>query len=136
MRPGRPHHRGDGAAGWQQVIDELRSFASRAGDDIELDTIKSFDRRRGADHDQLERVLAALDAGRPVALLRLVADARWPRRRRRSSASTPWRCRRRTASGPDCVDGHAVVIVGYGRHDAFPGGGYVIVRNGWRDRVG
>ena len=35
------------------------------------------------------------------------------------------------------VDGHAVVIVGYGRHDAFPGGGYVIVRNGWVvERVG
>jgi hypothetical protein len=33
--------------------------------------------------------------------------------------------------GAELVDGHAVVVVGYGRHDAFPGGGYVIVRSGW-----
>ena len=30
------------------------------------------------------------------------------------------------------ADGHAVVLVGYGRHAAFPGGGYMIVRNCWR----
>ena len=53
------------------------------------------------------------------------------RRRPRSSASTRWRSRRPIARGADLVDGHAVVIVGYGRHDAFPGGGYVIVRSGW-----
>ena len=33
--------------------------------------------------------------------------------------------------GAGLVDGHAVVIVGYGRHDAFPGGGYLIVHNDW-----
>ena len=26
-----------------------------------------------------------------------------------------------------------MVIVGYGRHAAFPGGGYLIVRSGWGD---
>ena len=33
--------------------------------------------------------------------------------------------------GVQLVDGHAVVIAGYGRHDVFPGGGYLIVRSGW-----
>ncbi len=125
------HHRGDGAAGWQQVIDELRSFASRAGDDIELDTIKSFDSRHGADHDQLERVTAALDAGQAVGFF-----GWWPSEV--SAATTeilgidaievlpPDR------KGAGLLNGHAVVIVGYGRHDAFPGGGYFIVHNEWR----
>jgi WhiB family redox-sensing transcriptional regulator len=35
--------------------------------------------------------------------------------------------------GTGLADGHAVVILGYGRHAAFPGGGYLIVRNPWRE---
>ena len=35
--------------------------------------------------------------------------------------------------GVGLVDGHAVVALGYGRHAAFPGGGYLIVRNPWGD---
>ena len=49
-----------------------------------------------------------------------------PRRRRDGGAAAG-------PQGPHLVDGHAVVIVGYGRHDAFPGGGYLIVRSGWGD---
>ena len=33
--------------------------------------------------------------------------------------------------GAGLADGHAVVALGYGRHAAFPGGGYLIVRNPW-----
>ena len=60
--------RGAGAgSAWAEVIDGLRAFAGAgSGEAVELETIKPFDSRRGADHDELDRVLAALDAGQPV----------------------------------------------------------------------
>jgi WhiB family redox-sensing transcriptional regulator len=88
------------------------------------DTIKGHDRHRGADHHQLDAVLDALDRGRPV-----VMSSWWP-----SSPSVtdilgvaaldvppP------SSKGTGLVDGRVVVALGYGRHDAFPGAGYLIV---------
>ena len=73
-------------------------------------------------------------AGRRLAGRPSTGGGRSRRRqsRRTSSAWMPWRYLRPTASGTTLADGHAVVLVGYGRHAAFPGGGYVIVRNCWR----
>jgi WhiB family redox-sensing transcriptional regulator len=88
------------------------------------DTIKGHDRNRGADHHQLDAVLGALDRGLPV-----VMSSWWP--------TTPTVTDTLgiaaidvpppSSKGRDLIDGHVVVALGYGRHDAFPGGGYLIV---------
>ena len=127
----RQHHRTGAPSAWEQVVDDLRSFATGAsGDDVELETIKPFDSRRGADHDELERVIAALDAGQAVGFY-----GWWPSEVAAATTEIlgvdaievlpPDR------KGAGLVNGHAVAIVGYGRHDAFPGGGYLIVHNDW-----
>lgn len=121
-----------GPTAWNGAVDYLRHHAMVCGDDREqvVETIKPFDRRRGADHAELDAVLAALDDGRPVAFY-----GWWPDAELASTTDTlgvdaidvppPDR------KGTGLVDGHAVVIVGYARHAAFPGGGYLIVRNSW-----
>jgi Transcription factor WhiB/Papain family cysteine protease len=81
---------------------------------------------------QLDRTIAALDAGWPVAFY-----GWWPIEAAAvttdilgvDAMEVPPPDRKRTT----LADGHAVVLIGYGRHDSFPGGGYVIVRNCWRD---
>jgi hypothetical protein len=116
---------------WERSVDYVRRFvASGSQRPVVGETIKRFDRRRGADHDQLDRVLATLDDGRPVAFY-----GWWPTE---GAADTTeiLGIDAMEVPPPDrkwagLVDGHAVVIVGYGCHDAFPGGGYVIVRTGW-----
>jgi Transcription factor WhiB/Papain family cysteine protease len=126
-----------GAKAWEGAIDYLRTFVAggtiTCETDLVSETIKSYNAHRGADHDQLRRVLDSLDAGRPVAFY-----GWWPTAALATTTDilgvdameVPPPDRKRTG----LVDGHAVVIVGYGRHDAFPGGGYLIVRNGWGDR--
>ena len=123
---------GGGAAGaWESAVEYLREYiAGDSGAAVAIETIKSFDRRRGADQGQLARVLHSLDAGRPAAFY-----GWWPTEE--SAATTEilgvdaMEVPPPDRKGVGLVDGHAVVIVGYGRHAAFPGGGYVIVRNGW-----
>ena len=88
------------------------------------DTIKGHDRSCGADHHQLDAVLGALDRGVPV-----VMSSWWP--------TTPTVTDTLgvaavdvpppSSKGRGLVDGHVVVALGYGRHGAFPGGGYLIV---------
>jgi hypothetical protein len=121
-----------GSRAWDGAIDYLRDFVAdgQAPDGLVDETIKRFDTRRGADLEQLRRVLECLDAGRPVAFY-----GWWPTAELASTTEilgvdtmeVPPPDRKSTG----LADGHAVVIVGYGRHAAFPGGGYVIVRNGW-----
>ena len=114
---------------WERAVDYLRVVAG-VPPTTPPATIKPFDVRRGADHDQLAAVLAALDRGAPVAFY-----GWWPTEEAAATTAilgidameVPPPDRR----GGDLVDGHAVVILGYGRHDSFPGGGYVIVRSGW-----
>ena len=104
--------------------------ASPANADVVGLTLKEFDLTRGADQAELAEVIAALDAGRPVAFY-----GWWPTAETASTSPTlgvdaldvPTPDRK----GSALVDGHAVVVVGYGRHDAFPGGGYFVVRNPW-----
>lgn len=119
----------DGA--WDLAVGYVcASVAGEGGAAAATETIKSFDRRRGADQAELEAVVAALDAGRPVAFY-----GWWPT----STAAATTEILGVDAmevpppdrKGRELVDGHAVVIVGYGRHAAFPGGGYFIVRSGW-----
>ena len=126
-----------GATPWEGAIDYLRQFVAeatgRAETDLIDETIKPYNAHRGADHDQMRRVLDYLDAGHPVAFY-----GWWPTAELATTTEilgvdameVPPPDRKRTG----LADGHAVVIVGYGRHDAFPGGGYLIVRNGWGDR--
>lgn len=122
---------GDGTAGaWEGAVDYLRAVAGAAGGATATETIKSFDRRRGADQVQLEVVLTELDRGRPIAFY-----GWWPTQ---ATATTTeilgvdaMEVPPPDRKGVHLVDGHAVVIVGYGLHAAFPGGGYVIVRSGW-----
>lgn len=119
---------------WEWCREFVRRFVSGADDRtarrLTEDTIKGFDRARGADHHQLAAVLDALDHGRPVAFY-----GWWPTAEFASvidilgvdAMEVPPPDRK----GTDLVEGHAVVVVGYGRHDAFPGGGFLIVRNPW-----
>jgi len=133
LRPGLGESLDAGGAAWDAVMDFVRRASGTRSDGRMLagpETIKSFDPRRGADHAQLERVLAALDGGRPVAFY-----GWWPTEA--TAAVNPtlsvdaMEVPPPDRKGAGLVDGHAVVIVGYGRHGAFPGGGYLIVRNGW-----
>jgi hypothetical protein len=125
----------DATGPWDDALAYLDTFVRTTGNvgpeaAVVEETIKRHDSRRGADAGQLAAVLAALDDGRPVAFY-----GWWPTE---AAAATSG------ILGVDAVDvpppdrkwaglvhGHAVVIVGYGRHAAFPGGGYVIVRTSW-----
>lgn len=123
---------GGGTTGaWDLAVDYVCTCVDGgAGAAAAAETIKSFDRRRGADQAQLDAVVAALDSGRPVAFY-----GWWPTRE--AAATTEilgvdaMEVPPPDRKGRELVDGHAVVIVGYGRHAAFPGGGYFIVRSGW-----
>jgi len=120
------------APAWSAALRLVGSAARVAGASTQnrTATIKPFDRDRGADHAQLAAVLAALDRGRPVAFY-----GWWPTES--AAATNPtlgfdaMEVPPPDRKGTGLVDGHAVVIVGYGRHGAFPGGGYLLVRNGW-----
>ena len=70
-----------------------------------------------ADQAQLTSVVAALDAGRPVVLRRLVADGAGGDDRTAILGVDAMQVPPPDRKGAT-VDGHAVVIVGYGRHDA------------------
>lgn len=119
---------------WEWCREFVRRFVGgsddRAARRLTDDTIKVLDRHRGADRKQLAAVLEALDHDRPVAVY-----GWWPIREAASvtdilgvdAMDVPPPDRK----GSGLVEGHAVAAVGYGRHDAFPGGGYLIVRNPW-----
>jgi hypothetical protein len=124
-------------AAWDGAVDYLRDFVAAGTvlgeSELVSETIKPFNRNRGADHEQMRRVLDCLDAGRPIAFY-----GWWPTAELAMTTEilgvdameVPPPDRKRSG----LADGHAVVIVGYGRHAAFPGGGYLIVRTGWGDR--
>jgi WhiB family redox-sensing transcriptional regulator len=113
---------------WEWCCEWLHRFLAGADERLRRrvvdDTIKGHDRNRGADHHQLEAVLGALDRGLPV-----VMSSWWP--------TTPTVTDTLgvaavdvpppSSKGVGLADGHVVVALGYGRHDSFPGGGYLIV---------
>lgn len=116
---------------WEWCVGYARrtiEVAFPASRDVSGDTIKGFDRSSGADRGQLARAAAALDGGSPVAFY-----GWWPTREAQATTPilgidvmdvpTPDR------KGATLVDGHAVVLVGYARHRAFPGGGYFVIRD-------
>jgi WhiB family transcriptional regulator, redox-sensing transcriptional regulator len=124
----------DGSEPWLWCVEYVRSWlsASDATDELVEELIKEFDAASGTSQTQLARVLDALDDGRPVAFygwwptaeLAAVSDILGV-----DAMDVPPPDRK----GAGLADGHAVVALGYGRHAAFPGGGYLIVRNPWRD---
>lgn len=95
--------------------------------------IKEWDSSSGATPEQLNKALACLDADLPVAV-----GVLWPKKYQTKaldgidamvvpSAADKW----------DVVfDGHAVALVGYGKGQNFPGGGYFIFRNSWGTTFG
>jgi WhiB family redox-sensing transcriptional regulator len=122
-----------GLSAWSWCVEYVRrGVADTANGDHRIvdDDIKCFDTATGSDHEQLARVLAALDDGRAVAFY-----GWWPTSEMAAvsdilgvdAMDVPPPDRK----GAGLADGHAVVAVGYGRHAAFPGGGYLIVRNPW-----
>src|SRR5262245_26546003 len=62
---------GSAEEAWDGAIEYLRSFVTAgavlAEHELISETIKPFNRNRGADHEQMRRVLECLDAGRPIA---------------------------------------------------------------------
>jgi WhiB family redox-sensing transcriptional regulator len=132
----------DGLAPWLWSVEYVRRFVAGSSDgvidDLVEDPIKGFDPSTGTDQPQLARVLDALDDGRAVAFY-----GWWPTAELAGvsdilgvdAMDVPPPDRK----GAGLAEGHAVVALGYGRHAAFPGGGYLIVRNpwagvGWGDR--
>lgn len=93
---------------------------------VASDTIKGHDRSCGADAGQFGRVLDALDRGKPVACL-----GWWPAAE--PAPTTPMLgveildIPPPDRKGTELRHGHAMVILGYARHDAFAGGGYLVV---------
>ena len=112
----------------QDVLDAGRKWAK-----LQPDFIKHWDKNNGASAEQIQRAIAYLDGDVPVAVGLL-----WPRDFQTNviegvdvmkvpAAGNKW----------DVVlDGHAVALVGYGKHKAFPGGGYFIFRNSWGEGFG
>ena len=115
---------------WEWCCDLVRRLVAgpddRALQRVVDDTIKGLDRNSGADQHQLAAVLGALDRGRPVAI-----SSWWPATGTATYSDIlgiealdvppP------SHKGLDLVVGHPVVALGYARHDAFPGGGYLII---------
>ncbi|MBA3604942.1 MAG: hypothetical protein H0W46_03020 [Acidimicrobiia bacterium] len=123
-----------GGSAWDGAGLAYLQRAAGAGADVappvSCETIKPFNRQRGAGQQQLERVLAVLNDGHPVAFY-----GWWPTATMAATNPTPGADAMEVPppdrKGTALVDGHAVVIVGYGRHGALPGGGCLIVHNSW-----
>ncbi len=125
-----------GLSPWLWCVEYVRRFVADASgqpsEQLVEEAIKAFDSTSGTDQPQLARVLDALDGGRavafygwwPTAELAAVSDILGV-----DAMDVPPPDRK----GAGLSDGHAVVALGYGRHAAFPGGGYLIVRNPWTD---
>jgi WhiB family redox-sensing transcriptional regulator len=125
-----------GLSPWLWCVEYVRRFVADASgqpsEQLVEEAIKAFDSTSGTGQPQLARVLDALDGGRavafygwwPTAELAAVSDILGV-----DAMDVPPPDRK----GAGLSDGHAVVALGYGRHAAFPGGGYVIVRNPWTD---
>ncbi len=124
-----------GLAPWQWCVEYVRRFVADAGDAIGT-------ARRGRDQGLRLHVRQRPAPARPGArrprrrtrrgLLRMVADGR------AGGVSDILGVDAMDVPPPDrkgsgLAEGHAVVALGYGRHAAFPGGGYLIVRNPWAD---
>ena len=123
----------EGLAPWPWCVEYARRWLTTTDQPAETlveDAIKNFDTTSGTDQAELARVLQALDDGRPVAFY-----GWWPTAEVAGvsdilgvdAMDVPPPDRK----GAGLADGHAVVALGYGRHAAFPGGGYLIVRNPW-----
>ena len=123
----------EGLAPWQWCVEFARHWLTTTDQPAESlveDAIKDFDATCGTTQAELARVLEALDDGRPVAFygwwptveLAGVSDILGV-----DAMDVPPPDRK----GAGLADGHAVIALGYGRHAAFPGGGYLIVRNPW-----
>jgi hypothetical protein len=119
-----------GVPAWDWCCDLVRRFVAgpdeRSRRRVVDDTIKGPDRNHGADHHQLAAVLGALDRGRPVAI-----STWWPAAGTATESDilgiAAMDVPPPSHKGDGLVDGHPVVALGYGQHDAFPGGGYLIV---------
>jgi WhiB family transcriptional regulator, redox-sensing transcriptional regulator len=125
----------DGLGPWSWCMEYARRWMTttdRPADELVEQSIKNFDATSGTSQGGLARVLETLDDGRPVAFygwwptaeLAAVSDILGV-----DAMDVPPPDRK----GAGLADGHAVVALGYGRHAAFPGGGYLIVRNPWSD---
>jgi WhiB family redox-sensing transcriptional regulator len=122
----------DGLAAWPWCVEFARRWLTTADQDLVEESIKDFDTTSGTSQVELARVLEALDDGRPVAFY-----GWWPTSDV-AAVSDILGVDAMDVPPPDrkgfgLADGHAVVALGYGRHAAFPGGGYLIVRNPWSD---
>lgn len=102
---------------------------------LQADFIKPWNAAKGASQAQLNKALSYLDAHIPVAF-----GGWWPDG---SIAGTTqilgvdvMNVPPASEKGQGLFDGHSVVLVGYGKHKSFPGGGYFIFRNSWSKTFG
>lgn len=114
-----------------KVADQYVAIA-RKWERLQPEFVKAWNADAGASQAQLDRVMALLAADTPVAV-----GMWWPA----SFASKPVNEVPLMATPKtrkvDAFDGHSVVLVGFRRDPAFPGGGYFVFRNsygpGWGD---
>jgi C1A family cysteine protease len=91
--------------------------------------IKVWDNTTGATAQQLEQAVAQIQSGSPVAV-----GMYWPQKGYFATtriAEVDLVSDLGKAPSGRLVDGHSVVLVGFGRNAVFPGGGYFIFRNSW-----
>ena len=133
----------DGLSPWPWCVEYVRRFVAgsseRGIDELVEDPIKGFDSGIGQRPDR-----SSPASSQPSTTAAPVAFYGWWPTAELAGVSDILGVDAMDVPPPDrkgagLADGHAVVALGYGRHAAFPGGGYLIVRNpwggvGWGDR--
>ncbi|MGV3617193.1 MAG: C1 family peptidase [Fimbriimonas sp.] len=107
-------------------VPEELAKAGASQSKLSADFIKEWDPNRGANDAELQKVLANLDQGIPVAVGLL-----WPQKEKWKTNETNGVQLMSVVPRSDTFDGHSVVIVGSQKNDAFPGGGFFVFRNSW-----
>ena len=139
LRGTRGRHAGlDGLSPWRWCVEYVRRFVAgstqRGIDELVEDPIKGFDSTLGQRPSRSS----------PASSKPSTTAAPWPSTGGGRPPSWPavsdilgvdaMDVPPPDRKGAGLADGHAVVALGYGRHAAFPGGGYLIVRNPWSGR--
>jgi hypothetical protein len=99
------------------VIKENANFTASTADDAQPFGLSSAD---------LEKVLDLLKNNRAVA-----AGFRWPGPGKFATEKVAGVELMKNLLPSDLTSGHSIVLVGYRKHAAYPGGGYFVFRNSW-----
>lgn len=94
-------------------------------DRAKSDFIKEWDTSKGASAAQIQKACQYLDQNVPVA-----GGFLWPNSLQ-FETKVGLQMMKVPAMKSQVFDGHSVALVGYKKSNAFPGGGYFVIRNSW-----